>query len=60
MSSAKMSFAGVLLTWHLLQNTAIKRWDLVCGRKYMPRLIQTIFFVGNFVGVLLSGVVADR
>ena len=32
----------------------------MCGRKTIPRIIQTQFFLGNFVGVLLSGVVADR
>ncbi len=42
-----------------LKNTAIHRWDLVCSSKYVPRYIQTVFFMGNFAGVLASGPIAD-
>ncbi len=31
----------------------------MCTQKYVPRYIQTIFFVGNFAGVLASGPIAD-
>ena len=36
------------------------RWDLVCERKQFPRYIQMTFFVGNLVGVALSGPLADN
>ncbi|TRY61932.1 hypothetical protein TCAL_08872 [Tigriopus californicus] len=49
--------------WHydhsLFQDTIIQRWDLVCQRQHLPRMIQMGFFAGNFVGVSLSGPVAD-
>ncbi len=41
------------------RNTAIQRWDLVCSKQYIPSYVQTIFFVGNFVGVIASGPIAD-
>ncbi len=43
----------------LLQNTAIQRWNLVCAQEYVPRYVQTIYFIGNFAGVLASGPIAD-
>lgn len=42
------------------QNSAIVRWDLVCERRQFPRYIQMTFFVGNLVGVALSGPFADN
>ena len=36
------------------------RWDLVCSRSWVPRAVQMIFFVGNFIGVLVAGVLSDR
>lgn len=42
------------------QNTAIERYDLVCDKKQVPRMVQILFFIGNFVGVMFSGVLADR
>jgi hypothetical protein len=44
----------------LFQDTAIKRFDLVCDKKLVPRIVQMIFFAGNFVGVLASGVIGDK
>ncbi len=44
---------------YYLKDTAIQRWDLVCSRRYVPRYIQSIFFIGNFFGALISGYIAD-
>ncbi len=44
----------------LLQDTAIKRFDLVCDQQHIPRIVQFTFFAGNFFGVLASGLIADK
>ena len=35
------------------------QWDLVCDRKYLDSLANTIFFLGYFVGSLFIGPAAD-
>lgn len=41
--------------------TVTQRWNLVCGPSaYLPRFAQSAFFLGNFLGVLSSGWMADR
>ena len=44
----------------LMKETITKRWNLVCGT--LPgfgRVVQTVFFVGNLVGVFLIGPCSD-
>ena len=44
----------------IFQTTAAQRWNLVCEQKYMNQLIQVTYFLGNFVGTLLSGFISDH
>ena len=43
----------------LLQDTATKRFNLVCSRSQYTRVAQTIFFVGTFIGVFACGFLSD-
>ena len=36
------------------------QWDLVCARKTLLQLSQSIFMAGILVGNLMSGIMADR
>lgn len=36
------------------------QWDLVCTRKTLVQLSQSIFMAGILVGSLMSGIMADR
>ncbi|XP_041461139.1 organic cation transporter-like protein [Lytechinus variegatus] len=40
--------------------TFIQTFDLVCDRKYLVNLSQSIFFVGVFIGSVILGAIADR
>ena len=39
--------------------TAVAEYNLVCGQRFWIFLSQTIFLLGDFVGTLVSGAVAD-
>ena len=41
------------------QDTATKRFDLVCEKKHFGRKVQMAFFVGNMIGVLFLGSFSD-
>eukprot|EP00095_Tigriopus_kingsejongensis_P006484 maker-scaffold1058_size66152-snap-gene-0.14 protein:Tk06484 transcript:maker-scaffold1058_size66152-snap-gene-0.14-mRNA-1 annotation:"AGAP004309-PA" len=43
----------------MFQNTITQRWELVCDRKHMSRVVQMVYFAGNFIGVGLSGPLSD-
>ncbi|XP_075552657.1 uncharacterized protein LOC142585628 isoform X4 [Dermacentor variabilis] len=38
----------------------IKQWDLTCERKWMASACETVYTVGSIIGLLLSGLSADR
>ncbi|XP_030850269.1 solute carrier family 22 member 6-B-like [Strongylocentrotus purpuratus] len=40
--------------------TLTQSFDLVCGRKYLINLSQSIFFIGVLIGSVLFGAIADR
>lgn len=42
-----------------MQDTATKRFDLVCSRRHLKRVGQLVFFTGTLVGVLASGFLSD-
>jgi MFS family permease len=37
----------------------IQRWDLVCDQSYLVTTSETLFFVGNLIGALVIGALAD-
>ncbi|KAJ1065753.1 hypothetical protein K5549_007748 [Capra hircus] len=41
-------------------STIVTEWDLVCTRKTLLQLSQSIFMAGILVGSLMSGIMADR
>ncbi|KAI4530044.1 hypothetical protein MG293_019900 [Ovis ammon polii] len=41
-------------------STIVTEWDLVCTRKTLVQLSQSIFMAGILVGSLMSGIMADR
>jgi hypothetical protein len=38
----------------------VLQWDLVCDRKQLANVAQTVFMFGILVGNVLFGMVADR
>ena len=40
-------------------DSIVKDWDLACGDKYLISIADSLFFVGWFVGGLVSGTVVD-
>ncbi|KAJ4445643.1 hypothetical protein ANN_12326 [Periplaneta americana] len=44
----------------VFQETIITQWDLVCDRKQLANVAQTVFMFGILVGNVVFGMVADR
>ncbi|KAJ9582501.1 hypothetical protein L9F63_003194 [Diploptera punctata] len=44
----------------VFQETIITQWDLVCGRKQLANVAQTVLMFGVLVGNVLFGMIADR
>ncbi|XP_065297291.1 solute carrier family 22 member 6-like isoform X3 [Dermacentor albipictus] len=40
--------------------SVIKQWDLTCDRKWMASACETVYTVGSIIGLMLSGLSADR
>ncbi|XP_050026466.3 solute carrier family 22 member 6-B-like isoform X2 [Dermacentor andersoni] len=38
----------------------IKQWDLTCERKWMASACETVYTIGSIIGLMLSGLSADR
>ena len=43
----------------MIQDSAVERWDLVCDKQYIRRIVQSVFFMGNMIGVLAVGPMSD-
>ena len=43
-----------------LGDTMVVQWDLVCGRKPLVSLLQSLMMAGGLVGALSTGTLADR
>lgn len=39
--------------------SVVTEWDLICDRRYLSALLNTIYFVGVTVGSLVCGAMAD-
>lgn len=44
----------------VFKETIITEWDLVCSRRYLSNLSQTIFMFGILIGNLLFGSLSDK
>ena len=44
----------------IFQETIITEWNLICDRKYLANLSQTIFRFGILVGNVLFGIWSDK
>ncbi|KAF0311178.1 Organic cation transporter protein [Amphibalanus amphitrite] len=42
------------------KSTVVTEWNLVCGRKPMLSMLQSVLMLGGIVGALLGGQLADR
>lgn len=36
------------------------QWDLTCERKWMASACETVYTIGSIIGLMLSGLSADR
>lgn len=42
-----------------MDSSAVTEWDLICDRRYLSALMNTIYFAGVTVGSFVCGVLAD-
>ncbi|CAB4070103.1 SLC22A4_5 [Lepeophtheirus salmonis] len=59
MLSYDLSLAMVDRLQEMFRHSIVSRWNLICDYDHYPRLAQTITFVGNLFGALISGHIAD-
>ncbi|XP_074129620.1 solute carrier family 22 member 20-like [Sminthopsis crassicaudata] len=43
-----------------VQTTIVTEWDLVCSLKSLPRVAQSVYMAGVFLGAIVFGGLADR
>lgn len=44
----------------IFTQTIVMQWDLICDKKWLISLTQTIFQLGTLIGSVLFGMASDR
>lgn len=44
----------------IFTRTIVMEWDLICDRKWLISLTQTIFQLGTLIGSVIFGMASDR
>ena len=44
----------------MYESTVVTEWDLVCGRKPLLSMLQSVLMIGGIAGALISGQLSDR